>query len=106
MAGAPKGNKNAKGNKGGYGVSVNDRELAASVRSLSLTKIKGVLDGKLFADDVEFQKALLLKLASAVLPRINEVTGENGGPLTVQVVNYGDHSPAPVPAAGIPASNP
>jgi hypothetical protein len=108
MAGAPKGNKNAVGNKGGGPPTFQDRELAARVRSLALTQIEFALTGKLFADDTEFQKALLLKLASTVLPRINELTGEGGGPLTVQLIQYASaNNPAPqVPAPGISVTPP
>jgi hypothetical protein len=69
---APKNNKNAVGNSGGK--SLNDRKLAADVRSLALGQIKEVLEG----DDAEYKKALLLKLAPSLLPRLNEHTGGDG----------------------------
>lgn len=69
---AAKGNKNAVGNSGGK--SLNDRQLAASVRSLALKEIKTVLEGK----DAEYKKAVILKLAPTLLPRLNEHTGEDG----------------------------
>lgn len=78
MAGAPKGNKNAKGNRGGGAPTMNDRTLAAEVRSLALGDIRGVLKGSLYADDPDFKKQVLLKLASSILPRLNEVTGSDG----------------------------
>lgn len=61
-----------------------DRELAAEVRRLSLNKIKAILERPMVEmnqSDKELHDAILLKLASTVLPRINEVTGENGAPL-------------------------
>jgi hypothetical protein len=51
MAGT-KGNKNAVGNTGGK--SLQDRELAARVRSLALREIESALKNK--ADDVELYK--------------------------------------------------
>lgn len=65
------------------GKSFQDRELAARVRSLALSQIEEVLQG----DDKEFKKAVLLKLASSILPRLNEHTGEDGEPLTIQFHN-------------------
>lgn len=56
------------------GVAVNDRLLGARVRRLTLKKIEAILLG----DDEEFKKAVILKLASSILPRINEVTGKDG----------------------------
>lgn len=104
MAGAPKGNKNAVGNKGGGSPTFQDKELAARVRRLALAQIENVLSRP--DEDTEFYKAILLKLASTVLPRINELTGEGGGPLTVQLTQYAPASnPTPqVPASGLPTS--
>ena len=83
---APRKNKNAVGNSGGK--SLQDRELASKVRSLALGEIKGVLEGTKYADDPEFRKQVLLKLASGILPRLSEVSGEGGGPVSVNVVTY------------------
>lgn len=65
------GNQNAIGNSGGK--SLQDRKLAADVRKLTLIKIKKVLKD----EDSDFQRQLLLRLASSVLPRLKE-TEENG----------------------------
>lgn len=77
------GNKNAKGNIGGK--SLNDRKLAAEVRSLALTEIREILLG----DDNEYKRQIILKLAPAILPRLNEHTGEDGKdlPMTPTVIN-------------------
>lgn len=86
---APKDNKNALGNTGGK--TLNDRLLAASVRSLALGEIKKYLEGKENGyKDKEMKSALLLKLASSLLPRLNEVTGEGGDPIahTITGINY------------------
>ena len=62
------------------GKTLNDRRLAAEVRTLGLTLIKWHLtQGK----DKAFKKALLLKLAPTLLPRINEISGEDGGELVI-----------------------
>jgi hypothetical protein len=83
MAGSPKGNKNAKGNRGGGATTFQDRELAARVRSLALSEIESVLTEK---KDKELYKAVLIKLAGSVLPRLNEVSGPDGGELKMGVL--------------------
>lgn len=70
---AAKGNKNAVGNSGGK--SLNDRKLAAEVRSLALTEIKAILEQEGLD---EMKKQIILKLAPSLLPRLNEHTGEDG----------------------------
>lgn len=65
------------------GVALTDRKLGAEVRSLTLKKIKVVLDDEY--QDKEFQKAVILKLASTVLPRINEHSGEDGDAIKVAI---------------------
>lgn len=83
---APKGNKNGIGNSGGIGV--NDRHLAAEVRRLTLNKIKDLFTMptvKMSTDDYDLYKAVLIKLAGSVLPRLQEVTGEDGGAIVVQM---------------------
>lgn len=70
---AGKGNKNALGNTGGK--SLNDRKLAAEVRSLALGEIKAILESEKLT---EFKKAVILRLAPSILPRLNEHTGDDG----------------------------
>lgn len=70
---AAKGNKNAVGNTGGK--SLNDRKLAAEVRSLALGEIKEILEQEKMT---ELKKAVILKLAPSLLPRLNEHTGDDG----------------------------
>lgn len=79
------------------GKSFQDRELAAKVRTLSLQKMKDVLEGvgKL-GKDINFQKAVILKLAGTVLPRLNEHSGEGGGEIPVGItITFKDGSPFP-----------
>lgn len=76
---APLGSQNALGNSGGK--SLNDRKLAAKVRTLALGEIADLLEMpkvKMKSDDYELYKAILIKLAGSVLPRLNEHTGEDG----------------------------
>lgn len=80
---APKGNKNAKGNRGGGAPTMNDRALAAEVRRLSLTEIKNILKQ---SEMTEFKKQVLLKLAPSLLPRLNEHTGEGGEPIEQRII--------------------
>jgi hypothetical protein len=73
------------------GVTLNDKKLAASVRTLTLGKIKKILeteyDKSTQLDDYRFQRDLILKLAPTVLPRITELSGEDGGPIQIQGVD-------------------
>src|SRR5688500_15734163 len=77
---APRGNNNAAGNTGGK--SLNDRKLAAAVRSLALGEIKKILEEERLT---EFKKAVILRLAPSILPRLNEHTGEDGEKLVIPI---------------------
>ncbi len=98
---APKGNKNGIGNSGGK--SLNDRNLAASVRSLALKEIKTILEQKGLT---EMKKQIILKLAPTLLPRLNEHTGEDGNQIQVTITNYGDKPPLQLPAERLSDSDP
>lgn len=74
------------------GKSFQDRQLAADVRTLTLEKIQKILKGK----RTKFQDALILKLAGTVLPRLNEVSGEGGGPVEITLIKYADRVAAPL----------
>ena len=76
------------GNKGGK--SLQDRKLAAEVRSLTLNKIKTILEKPrvdMTDSDRSLHDGLLLKLAGTVLPRLNETTGPSGGPVETHAVS-------------------
>src|SRR3990167_10091493 len=82
-------NHNALGNYGCGAPCGIDRELAKEVRRLTLNKIKALLEMpevKMKQDDYELYKAVLIKLAGNVLPRLNEHTGEDGGAIITQVI--------------------
>ena len=81
--GAPEGSKNAIGNSGGK--TLNDRKLAATVRTLTLNKIKKHLELGEEDGNKELYKAILIKLSGSVLPRLNEMTGEDGEKLTITI---------------------
>lgn len=92
---APVGNKNAEGNKGGTGApAAIDRELSKKVRNLALSEIAALLElpkVKMSADEYELYKAVLIKLAGSVLPRLNEHSGEEGGPINLNVYGWGQY---------------
>jgi hypothetical protein len=58
-----------------------DRIKAQELRSLALAEMINALRG----EDQEFKKALLLRLAGSVLPRLSEVTGENGEAMKITI---------------------
>lgn len=68
------------------GKTLNDRKLAADVRTLSLTMIKKVLEDDSEENDA-YRKQVLLKLAPTLLPRLNENTGEDGKELPTPIIN-------------------
>jgi hypothetical protein len=77
-----------KGNKGGK--TLNDRKLAANVRTLALKEIERILLG----DDEVYKKEIVLKLTPTLLPRLQEHTGEDGKelpqPLLYVLHNHSD----------------
>jgi len=80
------------------GKTLNDRILAANVRTESLTVISRYLK---LPDDDQYKRALILKLAGTVLPRINEHTGEDGEAINVNIVKYGDPLAAQLHSEGL-----
>ena len=74
------------------GKSHQDRELASEVRSMVLEEIKAVFEYRggteteaLDERMAEMKKQLILKMSTSILPRLNELTGADGEPLTVIV---------------------
>ena len=61
------------------GKSMQDRELAARVRTLALQEIEKALKGK----NKRFKEAVILKLAGSILPRLNEHSGPDGKPIPI-----------------------
>lgn len=83
---APENNSNGVGNRGGK--SLNDRILAAKVRTLALTEIAKVLmipKVEMRPEEYDLYKAILIRLAGTVLPRLNEHTGEDGEKLIITI---------------------
>lgn len=67
---------------GANGKNLQDRILAAKVRNKALEDIHAVLEGKKTADKFsDYKKQMLLRLATTLLPRLNEHTGADGEPL-------------------------
>lgn len=67
------------------GKSFNDRVLAGEVRTLTLKEIKKYLTSTREEDEL-FKKQIILKLSGTILPRLNELTGENGGAIKLEGV--------------------
>lgn len=82
------------------GKSFQDRELAAAVRTLGLEEIQAILiangtsraaaklrKGKKVPKTAKNQKlyeAVVAKLSGSLLPRLNEHSGEDGGPIVIR----------------------
>jgi hypothetical protein len=63
------------------------RALGGEVRDLTLKEIKNILldtEYKLYGK--EFRQQVILRLAGSALPRINEVSGQDGEPLQIKVI--------------------
>ena len=70
------------------GKSFQDRELAAKVRSLALDKIRIILERpvvEMSEKDKTLHDAILIRMSSSLLPRLNEFTGEDGGALVIEI---------------------
>ena len=73
-------------NRGGK--SLNDRKLAARVRTLALNEIAQILAQpkvQMRPEEYDLYKAVLIKLAGTVLPRLHEHTGEDGEKLHITI---------------------
>lgn len=74
------------------GKTFQDRELASKVRTKALEDLLLVLsDNKKMQQKVQkwspYRKEILKNLSRSVLPRLNEVTGEDGQPLSLSFHN-------------------
>lgn len=63
------------------GKSLNDRKLAANVRTLALKEIEKILK----SDNEVAKREMVMKLAPTLLPRLNEHTGEDGRELPTPI---------------------
>ena len=87
----------------GTGKSFQDRELASKVRTLCLNEIKAIFEYKpvelglatpeiaevakeMDAHMADMKKQLILKMSTSILPRLNEITGEDGGAIKIEGV--------------------
>lgn len=80
---APEGNQNALGNKG---ATLNDRKKAAKARNLILDEVVRLFETdplKLSETEHATKRELLIKMAPHTLPRLTEVTGEDGEPVRI-----------------------
>ena len=78
---------------------MNDRKLAAQLRTVTLRKSIKIMEAEYdpMVDDPDliiFQQQLHLKLAGTVLPRLNEVSGPEGKPIPIMQLDavLEDHS--------------
>lgn len=70
------------------GKTLNDRKLAASVRTQALNDVLAVLQGKPEVEEwSDYKKQLLAKMSSSLLPKLNEHTGEDGEPINISFDN-------------------
>ncbi len=86
------------------GVSKPDRALAGVVRRLTLKKIQRILelDEEIMTEKQRtLHNAILIRLSGTILPRLTEVTGEDGEAIVVTIVKY-DNTPASLPAKIVP----
>jgi hypothetical protein len=67
--------------KGAKGVNFNDRELAAKVRTMTLNECYYWLENR----KSKLYRLVLDNLSRSILPRLSEVTGQNGGPLVIEL---------------------
>ncbi len=78
-----------------------DRELASQVRSLCLNEIKDIFEYKqpegitsenaeVVKQMYEMKKQLILKMSTSILPRLNELSGPDGGEIPLPI--YGGKS--------------
>jgi hypothetical protein len=66
---------------------MNDRELAAKVRTKALNDIYYVLEGKNTDNWSDYRKTILANLSKSILPRLNEHAGPDGKELPVPILN-------------------
>ena len=76
------------------GKTMNDRELASDVRSLCLNEIKAVFEYNPTSSKTsleqdarmaEMKKQLILKMSTSILPRLNELSGPDGGEIPLPI---------------------
>ena len=83
------------------GKSHQDRELASQVRSLCLNEIKDIFEYKqpegitsenaeVVKQMYEMKKQLILRMSTSILPRLNELSGPDGGEIPIPI--YGGKS--------------
>lgn len=88
------------------GVGVNDRQKGSKARSLILDEVIRIFERDpvtLSEGEVALKRDLLLRMAPNTLPRLHEVTGEDGEPVKYQLVSY-DNNQGTIPSESIPAA--
>lgn len=85
---APAGNSNAIGNRGGGSPNKTNRVLASEVRELGLKQILHLFrmkaENKMMSDyEKEMHRELLIKMAPNFIPKLQEITGDDGAPIPI-----------------------
>lgn len=83
-----------------------DRQLAAEVRRMALGKIKSLLEmgaAQMSDREIQLHDKILEKLAGTVLPRLNEITGEDGEAVKITLVNYASNT-GQIPTETVPST--
>lgn len=81
--GAPKGNKNAKGNNGGYGMPPDYRSKQVKLKTLMVDEMLKIMQGK----NKQAKLQVIMKHGGRALPAEIEGVGEDGS-IIVKVVDF------------------
>lgn len=90
----------------GKGPILSDRRLAGEVRNLILAEIERIFTKKdLTPKEATLKENLLLRMSGFVMPRLNEITGEDGGDIKINIINYGSNYPIQLVPGNTPAGS-
>ncbi len=82
-----------------------DRLRAQNVRSMGLDIVADLFtkyqNNTLDTAEMELFKIVFPKIASTLLPRLNEHTGEEGGAIIIKQIMYGSDNPPQIPTESI-----
>lgn len=68
------------------GKSIQDREIAAKVRTKGLNCLNAILSGNKEVEKwSEYKKNIVSRMAASLLPRLNEHSGEGGEPIKLAI---------------------
>ena len=102
VKGQNQGNQFAKGNLGGK--SINDKRKRAKLRNRLLDVVSDIVNKpvkQMSNEEYDLYKQVVLKMCGNLLPKLQEVTGEDGGDIKIKLVKYGDSNTIPIPTEDI-----